>query len=369
MGIKLDAKTGLWTVSYSKRPEGLNQMPVSLRRIKVKNEREAKRVYTELVIEVQRKLDATIIPTWQKLVEEFLNELSNRGLSARTIENYDLCLKAHTFSDWGGLLIDKITPQDIRHLIQNRVGTKSVSHQQSIVKFIRNAFQFGLECGYIKSNPVPQFRFKIVEKAKRVLTEGQVGVLLTKAKQLYSEWYPHWALAAYTGMRSGELYALTWDKVIFDSNKIIVDQAWNSKDGFKSTKSGHDRIVPINETLMHILKELKLEGEGGKYVLPRRSKWDSGDQAQELQKFLILIGLPPVRFHDLRATWATILLGKGVEPVRVMKMGGWRDMKTMMIYMRMAGLDTQGATDCLTLHDPVKRPADILKLPSFGSSL
>lgn len=32
---------------------------------------------------------------------------------------------------------------------------------------------------------------------------------------------------------------------------------------------------------------------------------------------------------------------------KVMAMGGWKDMMTMMIYMRKAGIDTRGATKCL----------------------
>jgi integrase len=100
-----------------------------------------------------------------------------------------------------------------------------------------------------------------------------------------------------------------------------------------------------------ILKELKLKTGAGEFALPRRSAWDKGEQAREMRKFLVGLGLPPIRFHDLRATWATLLLSKGVEPIRVMKMGGWSDMKTMMISFRKAGVDLRGATDAMTLHE------------------
>jgi integrase len=361
MGYKKNPKTGTWEAYYCKR-HPVTRIPISLRRKGFKSEAEARREEAKMIVEIEDKLRAMQIPKWSAVLEEFAQDQAERGLSGRTIQNYGLCLKAHTLEEWGDRLIDQITPHDIRQLVQSRVGTKSSSSQQSLVKFIRSVFQFAVERGYVKVNPVPQFRFKLVEKVKRVLTEEQAGTLLTKAKVLGSEWYPHWALAIYTGMRSGELYALTWDKVSFENRQIVVDQAWNSKDGFKSTKSGHDRIVPINDNLMHVLKELKLANEGGQFVLPRQGKWDKGEQARELQKFLILNGLPPVRFHDLRATWATILLSKGVEPVRVMKMGGWRDMKTMMIYTRMAGIDTRGATDCLDLHNPSAESAKVLKM-------
>lgn len=152
----------------------------------------------------------------------------------------------------------------------------------------------------------------------------------------------------------------------FQTRQITVNRAWNSKDGFKSTKSGHERILPINDALMLVLKELKLAGEGGEYVLPRSGKWNKGEQAREPRKFLALAGLPQIRFHDLRATWATMLLSKGTLPAQVMKMGGRRDMKAMMIYTRMVGIDVRGATDCLDFHTPNRSPKAVLAFPGSG---
>lgn len=99
--------------------------------------------------------------------------------------------------------------------------------------------------------------------------------------------------------------------------------------------------------LLPTLKDLKLKSGGSDFVLPRLSKWDKGDQARELRFFLRSIGLPEIRFHDLRASWATLLLSKGVAPSKVMAMGGWKDMDTMMIYMRKAGIDIRNATSVL----------------------
>ena len=158
---------------------------------------------------------------------------------------------------------------------------------------------------------------------------------------------------------------MTWDKVNLDQRKILVDSSWNNKDGFKSTKSGDDRIVEIAPNLVTIVKQLKLQSGGSDFVLPRISRWDKGEQARELRMFLVGIGLPPVRFHDLRATWATLRLSNGVEPVKVMVMGGWKDMKTMMIYIRKAGVDIRGCTAKLDLHDPVAKTAKVLE---FGRS-
>ena len=258
---------------------------------------------------------------------------------------------------------DTITTQEIRELISNKTGHRSPARQKSILKCIRGAFHFALEAGYVGRNPAPNMKFRTGDKIKKVLTEEQVAVFLNRAKEYGVQWYPHWCLALYTGMRNGELYALTWDKVNFEQRQILVSRAWNNKDGFKDTKSGDDRIVQVAPKLTEVLRELKLQNSDSEFVLPRISKWDKGEQARELKMFLMGLGLPTIRFHDLRATWATLLLSKGVTPIKVMIMGGWKDLKTMQIYVRKAGVEVKGATDCLDLHNPeTNKEAEILNL-------
>ena len=167
-------------------------------------------------------------------------------------------------------------------------------------------------------------------------------------------------------MRNGEFYALTWDKVNLDERTILVDSSWNKKDGFKCTKSGNDRIVEIAFPLLTMLQELKLRSADSHFVLPRINQWDEGYQAAALRMFLVGLGLPVIRFHDLRASWATIMLSKGIQPAKVMVMGGCNDLKTMMIYMRKAGIDIWGITDVLTLHNPARETARIFSIEKKG---
>jgi integrase len=49
----------------------------------------------------------------------------------------------------------------------------------------------------------------------------------------------------------------------------------------------------------------------------------------------------------LRACFATQLIGSGVEPIKVMKICGWKDLKTMSYYLRLSGIDEKGATEGL----------------------
>lgn len=361
MGIKLDEKTKMFTVSYCKRhPKTF--VPLTLRRKGIKSKSEANRIYGYLVLEVERKIHKTLVPCWKVLVDEFVQDFANRDISKKTVECYQACLEAHTFSDWKDRLSDSITSQEIRDLIKIKVGHRSPSHQKNVLKYIRSAFNYGLERAWLSRNPTPQMKFRIGDKLKEVLTLGQVKSLLTQAKIMESEWYPIWAMALYTGMRNGELFALTWDKVNLEQRQIRVDCSWNNKDGFKGTKSGDDRIVEVALELHSILQELKIQNLNPPFVLPRIDKWERGDQARELRRYLEGLGLPRIRFHDLRATWATLLLSRGIEAIKVMKMGGWKDLKTMQFYIRKAGVDIKGMMDNFDLHNPSRTDAKFLTL-------
>ena len=365
MAIKFDPKTGSWMVTFSKRHPATRQ-PKSLRRIGLKSKSEAKRVERELIITIENSFKEDTGLKWPELAKMYMDDKRLSDWTEKTYENCKICLEAHTFADWKDRFIDSISPHEIKELIIQKVGTRSTSHQKTLLKFIRGTFQFAVDKRILKSNnPTPRLSFQVGDKIKKVLTEQQVRVFLNKAKELDWEWYPHWMLALYLGMRNGELYALTWDKVNFDTKQILVNLSWNNKDGEKCTKSGDDRIVPINEgELLPFLKKLKLENADSHYVLPRISKWDKGEQARELRLFLRSIGLPELRFHDLRATWATLLLSKGVPAVKVMSMGGWSDYKTLVIYLRKAGIGLEGATDILKLESS----NDVGKVLKFGLS-
>ncbi len=362
MGIKLNEKTNLYDVTYYKR-HTITRVPARAARIGISSKAEAKRVYTELVVQVEGKLHEKIMPKWPGLVRDYLRTSLDRGLTEKTVDNVRICLEAHTFEAWRDRFIDSITTEEIRLLHKSQVGERSPSHQKNVLKFIRSVFGYAVERADLQRNPTPQLKFRLGDKIKKVLTEDQIRLLLNRAKELNSEWYPHWALALYTGMRNGELYALTWDKVNLDNRQILVNTSWNNVDGFKSTKSGDDRMLEIAQSLLPVLQQLKLQKDSS-FVLPRIDKWDDGEQARELRMFLIGLGLPPVRFHDLRASWATVLLSRGVEPIKVMKMGGWKDLKTMMIYARKAGVDIKGATDCLNLHNPSTDAGQVLEFSS-----
>jgi len=366
MAIKFIKGIGGYQLTVNKR-HPITKQPKNMRWIRnekgepIKTMAEAKRLYAKMVIEMEDRFRAQVVPKWSDMIDRYCKSALDRGLMNSTVENYRLGLNAYTLEPWGHRRVDTITTDEIRTLVREKVGHRSANQQKNILKFVRAVFAYAVEIAAINRNPCPVMKFRVGDKIKQGLTEAQVRLLLDKARELGSEWYEIWATALYTGMRSGEMFALTWDKVNLDQRQIKVDCSWSNKDGFKSTKSGDDRMVEIAPALLPILKELKLRQSGDShFVLPRLEKWEKGEQARELRGFLIGMGLPPIRFHDLRASWATIMLGRGVEPIKVMFMGGWKDMKTMMIYMRKAGIEIRGITDNLNLHNHFQQNGTVI---------
>jgi integrase len=350
MGYK-KLEDGTFLVWYCKR-DPITRVPTKLQRKGIKSEAEAKRVFNQLVVEVEEKLKKKTTPTWWKTVEAYFDYARLKGIHEKTIQNYFLGLQAYTKSIWGERLIDSITTAEIVKLITVDMAAKTTTNKQSQLKFIRAVFEYALETNIVNRNPCPRLKLEVKDKVKRGLTETQLSTLLEQAKIMGCEWYEIWATAAYTGMRNGELYALTWDKVDLENRRIVVDTSWNKVDGFKSTKSGHERIVEIAPILVTILRELKIADPSSHFVLPRLPEWERGHQAAELRLFMIGLGLPRIKFHDFRALTCSMLLAKGVPMYKVMAMLGWRDLKTASIYLRMNGETVKGITNNLNLHNP-----------------
>lgn len=169
-------------------------------------------------------------------------------------------------------------------------------------------------------------------------------------------------------MRSGELHALEWSDIDFENRLINVNKSHNCRlKTIKSTKAGYWRQVPISDELERVLREQFGETNQSEHVFPRFTDWQRGLQAKVLRLFCFIHGLPSIKFHTLRACFATQMLRLGVEPAKVMKICGWKELKTMQHYVRLAGIDVQGATEVIKLFDttPLVRPENLLKMASF----
>lgn len=229
-------------------------------------------------------------------------------------------------------------------------------HQKRLKRVLKSIFDFGIQSGAISLARSPTFEVvlkKEAEKKPEILTLDQQKDLIRKAFDSNHNWCYVWAVALLTGMRSGELYALQWEDIDWVNRLININKSYNCRTRSISmtTKTKRWRQLPISNELEKVLLELKPHTGQTPFVLPRMYEWDKGMQATVLRKFCYLNGLPSIKFHTLRACFATQLLRNGVEAAKVMKLCGWEELKTMQFYIRLAGVEIHGITDSLSIFD------------------
>jgi integrase len=329
----------------------------------------ARRVREKLKEILLSRKENPMNPLWPQAVMEMIQEMKDDFYQPTTILNYESSLRKHTFDVWGDKTVQEISTLDIKLLFKEKDWGK---HQRkNMVKHIKRVFSFCVEQEYLTRNPMPKIRVKAPVKLKSFLNEAELKKLIFESKIRRSPWAPIYEFASHTGMRDAELRGLEKNCVDMNNDLIYVLKTQASgKEGqdakgnafFKPTKSRVDRVIPISPPLKELLKELMLTESN--FVLPRLKAWMQGEQSKQLKAFLREIDLPEIRFHDLRASWCTLMLSKGVPAVYVMQIGGWKEMKTMDRYIRMAGVEVKGKTDCLECLRVNTLPADVLKLDS-----
>lgn len=332
--------------------------------------REERRLLKELA-EKLAKLEGKGL-LWSEVIERWENagyhNLLGTKLNRFSITDHVNRLKRYT-KPWLKLVASDLNKADGRRiLISAETEGSSTSLMNKIKSSINLVYNWGVEEGLIQgqniSDKSPIYGLGIgnkEEKIKPILTIDEVRKFLLEAKIHQHPWYPIWAFAVLTGMRSGELMALEWGDIDQENGIIRVSKSFNKRmKATKCPKNGTWRNVDINPQLADLLRSLRLERRNETHVLPNFSEWKNGQAGVVLRLFLERTGInKPVVFHTLRACFATHLLSTGVEPLKVMRMGGWSDLKTFQIYLRMSGVDVRGVAQGL----------DVLPAKDVGSNV
>jgi integrase len=162
------------------------------------------------------------------------------------------------------------------------VEGRSKAFQKRVKNSINMIFNWGIESKVIRGvTQSPVFGLKIVlkeDKKPEVLKLEELRLLRREARERNHPWYPVWAVAPLTGMRSGELFALRWSDVDLEKGLITVQRSYNKRTKeFKCTKAGYWRTVPVSSELRLILNELLPDSPVGDcFVLPEVRGLGSG---------------------------------------------------------------------------------------------
>jgi integrase len=144
-------------------------------------------------------------------------------------------------------------------------------------------------------------------------------------------------VAAYTGLRQGELLALRWRDVSFANSVLIVVHAMSAKEEC-STKSGKPRWVPMADQAATTLEDICGRRD---FTSPSDrvfsnalgSALDESALRRRYKRAQAAAGVRPLRFHDLRHTFGSLLAMRGVDLVTIKEAMGHSKLSTTSRYL------------------------------------
>ena len=294
--------------------------------------------------------DRHILPT---LGEKPIDQITRADIKAfvglLTRKKYERVVKQTIKDDHGNPIVTKVKMERFLSKASIRIITASLCA----------CLNHAREDGHIRENPANRLT-KLYRQAKSLhpeiqpLTAAEVPAFLQAACEHTPEYYELFLTLLHTGVRSGECAGLQWGDLDFNSKFAIVRRTVTPSGRIENTKTDRIRRVDLSDELVAALKELrrrrKLEYlSRGKneipewvFLSPGRIIYDQNGKpgreegkrvdmhnvkARAFRLVLDKAGLRRIRMHDLRHSYASILISKGVSPAYVQQQLGHASIK------------------------------------------
>ncbi|MHB8174257.1 MAG: tyrosine-type recombinase/integrase [Nitrospirota bacterium] len=237
----------------------------------------------------------------------------------------------------GDLKLSAITPSVLNQYkvkrLKDGVCLATVAKE---LKFVQRVFSLcKREWELLEHSPFERFEVPAVNnELTRYLQPGQLEKLLTAAP----EWLrPIIQVARLTGIRRGNLAALTWQQVDLTHKTLFLGQ----------TKNGDPLLVPLVDEAFGTFKALHKSKSSCPFVFHMEGKQLLPEQiSQAFIRTCKKADITNFRFHDLRHDFATRLVKKGVELYRVGKLLAHR---TVTMTKRYAHLNIDDLRDAVSV--------------------
>ena len=264
------------------------------------------------------------IPTFGEYAHKWLEGYGATHLKFSTYKGYDSLFRVH-FGPLHDLPLDQITRGKVKDLINEKLKTgRSPKTVNNIKAFISSVLTHAFEDELITVHPASRLGRFIKQKDHKtdvnVLTRDEVRVFLETVAERSPRYYPFFLCALRTGMRLGELLALEWGDVDFRGGFIEVRRAY-VKGQITTPKNGKSRRIDMSRQLAETLKSLLVErkkealAKGWGEVPEQVFVNEDGGVIHEANlrnrvffKALAKAGLRRIRIHDLRHTFASLLI-------------------------------------------------------------
>ena len=266
-------------------------------------------------------------------LDKWLDEYMAATLRPSTLNGYRRSLELHVKPHLGNKPLSKITATDLRSLYRTLQETGRVSPREGqspglsgrtvhgIHTTLHHALKTAMEQNLIPNNPAAEVDPpKFIGAPMKVLTEAQLDAFM-KAIEKDEFWRDFFYTAVTTGLRRGEICALRWENFDTKQGTLHVRRTLHKEKGKPlttgdtKTYAGMRKIVLPPSTADLLRDRQKHSCSLWIFHDPLRPELPINPNRayQQLKALLAEAGLPDIRFHDIRHTFATHALSSGVD--------------------------------------------------------
>jgi len=244
---------------------------------------------------------------------------------------YESICRVHLLPAFGELPLSEVSSQRIQVYVAGKLSAgmspRSVKNHIIVLKGI---FATAIDYGILTESPTDKVVMPRIERSEMsYLTPDQLRRLIEATP---SSWKLLIALPALCGLRKGELLALTWDDIDLDAMTVSITKSMRG--GIVSTPktAGSVSNVPLAESLAPLIGQRRSQARGHKLVFCKSDGLPLSDALPNrvLSKALSAAGLPSIRFHDLRHSWAVAHLKAGTDIKTLAYLGRWSSTTTLL---------------------------------------
>lgn len=203
----------------------------------------------------------------KELLELWLERYMKHTIKIRTYNRYKSICNLHLIKDLGEYELDELKPNVLQDFLLQKIdGNYSTNTIKGIVSVLKQALRLAITLEFVDKEYCSNLKMpSSEEKEISVFTKKEQLVIESFCLNHKKRNYIGIVICLYTGIRLGELLALTWEDIDFNSNLLTINKtSYSAKVDGKSqiivdkpkTKKSN-RVIPLPNLLVKLLKIIK----------------------------------------------------------------------------------------------------------------
>ncbi len=294
----------------------------------------------EAIVEERKVIKSEMLSFSDFSAQWLATDVKNNNRYSEVLNKTSI-LRAHLNPFFGKMLLDEISSLHIENFkakkIKSGLANKTINNHLIVIsKCLKTAQEREL------IEKIPKIRLLKVQPQKfDFLTEEESQSLLSSSDGLVRDMI---LIALKTGLRFGELIALSWEDIDFKNNLMIVRKSF-SCGRLGGTKSNKIRYIPLLDEVSELL--LAKTSRNGFIFTRDGQSLCKVSCLRWLHKACKAAGLRNIGWHSLRHTFASHLAQNGVSITLVKELLGHSDIRTTMRYSHLTPMATRIAINTL----------------------